>query len=92
MGGPVTWIGKPGGAIYDAAFALLAPMLGRTPDRRRIWAVGDSLEHDVAGAAAQGCRSLLVRTGIMTGLGAEDVAAEMARCAVLPDAIIAAFA
>jgi HAD superfamily hydrolase (TIGR01459 family) len=92
MGGPVLWIGKPGPVIYDAAFAMLQPMLGGRVDRARVWAVGDSVEHDVAGAAAQGCRSLLVLTGLMAGQGEAMLAAEVARCGVAPDAVIAAFA
>jgi HAD superfamily hydrolase (TIGR01459 family) len=92
MGGPVLSIGKPGAAIYDAAFALLQPMLGRSVDRARVWAVGDSLEHDVAGAAAQGCRSLLVLTGIVADQGEAALSEELARWGVIPDAVIPAFA
>ncbi len=92
MGGPVLWIGKPGAAIYDAAFDLLQPMLGGAIDRARIWAVGDSIEHDVAGAAAQGCRSVLVMTGLMAGRGDAAVAEEMARWGRMPDAILPQFA
>ncbi|GAB0116981.1 haloacid dehalogenase [Acidisoma sp. 7E03] len=92
MGGPVVWIGKPHAAIYEAAFAMLAPVLEGPLDRRRIWAVGDSLEHDAAGAAAQGCRALLVLTGIMAGRGARAVEAEIARTGLSPDAILPAFA
>jgi len=92
MGGPVLWIGKPGGVIYDAAFAMLQPLLGGTVDRLRIWAVGDSIEHDVAGAAAQGCRSLLVLTGIMADQGQATLEEEVARWGAAPDAIMPAFA
>ena len=92
MGGPVLWIGKPGAAIYDAAFAMLQPMLGGLVDRRRVWAVGDSIEHDVAGAAAQGCRSLLVMTGLMADQSDDVLAEEVARWGAAPDAIMPAFA
>ncbi len=92
MGGPVLWIGKPGPAIYDAAFALLRPMLGDALDHSRVWAVGDSIEHDVAGAAAQGCRSVLVMTGIMAGRGDAALADEVARWGVAPDVVVPAFA
>ena len=92
MGGPVLWIGKPGAAIYDAAFAMLQPMLGGLVDRRRVWAVGDSIEHDVAGAAAQGCRSLLVMTGLMADQSDDVLAEEVARWGAAPDAILPAFA
>lgn len=92
MGGPVLWIGKPGAAIYDAAFTMLQPMLGGIIDRTRIWAVGDSIEHDVTGAAAQGCRSLLVMTGLMAGWSDAALTEEIARCGATPDAILPAFA
>jgi HAD superfamily hydrolase (TIGR01459 family) len=92
MGGPVLWVGKPGAAIYDAAFAMVRPLLGGTVDRSRIWAVGDSIEHDVAGAAAQGCRSLLVLTGLMADQGQAALDEEVARWGVAPDAIMPAFA
>jgi HAD superfamily hydrolase (TIGR01459 family) len=92
MGGPVLWIGKPGAAIYDAAFAMLKPMLGGVVDRARVWAVGDSVEHDIAGAAAHGCRSLLVLTGIMADGGEAMLAEEVARWRVAPDAVIQGFA
>ncbi len=91
MGGPVLWIGKPGAAIYDAAFTMLQPLLGGAIDRSRIWAVGDSIEHDVAGAAAQGCRSLLVLTGIMAEQGEATLAEEVACWGAVPDAIMPAF-
>ena len=92
MGGRVLWIGKPSAAIYEAAFAMLQPMLGGTVDRSRVWAIGDSIEHDVAGAVAQGCRSLLVLTGLMADTTEIVLAKEVARWGVVPDAIIPAFA
>ncbi|MBW4022564.1 MAG: TIGR01459 family HAD-type hydrolase [Proteobacteria bacterium] len=91
MGGPVMWIGKPGRAIYDAAFDMLRPMLSRPLDPGRVWAVGDSIEHDVAGAAGRGCRSLLVMTGIMAGRDRAAVAAECLRWSAAPDAILPTF-
>lgn len=59
-GGPVRWFGKPLPDVYEAAFALLPGV-----PRERIMGVGDSIEHDIAGAAGAGCRGVLVRTGIM---------------------------
>ncbi len=91
MGGPVMWIGKPGAAIYAAAFDMLRPMIGSAIQPSRIWAVGDSVEHDVAGAAAQQCRSVLVMTGIMAGRSDAYLVEEIARCGAAPDAIMAAF-
>jgi HAD superfamily hydrolase (TIGR01459 family) len=92
MGGPVASIGKPGAAIYEAAFDMLRASAGAAIDRSRVWAVGDSIEHDVAGAASQGCRSLLVMTGIMAGQGGAEIAAEAAQWGAAPDAVMPAFA
>ncbi|HEX3984193.1 MAG TPA: TIGR01459 family HAD-type hydrolase [Acidisoma sp.] len=92
LGGPVLWIGKPHAAIYEAAFTELATMAGMELDRDRVWAVGDSLEHDVAGAAAQGCRSVLVSTGILAGSQQDAIWQEMAARDVWPDAILPSLA
>jgi HAD superfamily hydrolase (TIGR01459 family) len=92
MGGPVMWVGKPGAPIYAAAFDMLRPMIGSAIEPSRIWAVGDSVEHDVAGAAAAQCRSVLVMTGIMDGRSEAYLAEEIARCGAAPDAVMAAFA
>lgn len=63
LGGTVTWIGKPFPAIYDQARAFLAAI---APGR--ICAIGDSVEHDIAGARAAGLATVLVRTGIHADL------------------------
>lgn len=60
LGGTVRWIGKPFADIY--AFAL--DYLGH-PDPARVLAIGDSIEHDIAGAAGAGLCSVLVATGIL---------------------------
>lgn len=64
MGGSVTFYGKPHRPVFDA----VARDLGTT----RLLMVGDSLEHDIAGAQGAGWDSLLV-TG---GLYAQDFATE----------------
>ena len=58
-GGRVIYVGKPHPLIYRAALDSLAPL---APER--ILAVGDSLAHDVAGAAAVGLASAFVLSGI----------------------------
>ncbi|MEL6267520.1 MAG: TIGR01459 family HAD-type hydrolase, partial [Pseudomonadota bacterium] len=58
-GGPVEMIGKPGRAIFEATLAALA-----TADPARALMIGDSLEHDIAGAQAVGMATMLVRGGI----------------------------
>ena len=62
MGGKVTWIGKPFPAIYEAALKAVG-----NPPRTRVLCVGDSPEHDIAGAKGAGLASALVRTGIHAG-------------------------
>ncbi len=61
LGGRVTWIGKPYPEIYASAVALLG-------NRSRLLCIGDSAEHDVAGARAAGHATLLVMTGVSEGL------------------------
>ncbi|MGH7120191.1 MAG: TIGR01459 family HAD-type hydrolase [Acetobacteraceae bacterium] len=86
-GGPVRWYGKPYADIYGAALELLEGI-----PRQRIFAVGDSIENDIAGAAAVGCKGVLVRTGILARASAAELEAEMIRCRARPDAIWPAFA
>jgi HAD superfamily hydrolase (TIGR01459 family) len=61
MGGKVEWIGKPYIAIYQAALALIG-------NPAQALAIGDSAEHDVAGGRRAGINTLLVRTGLSSGL------------------------
>jgi ribonucleotide monophosphatase NagD (HAD superfamily) len=58
-GGPVLRLGKPARPIYQAALAALG-----SPDPAAVLAIGDSLEHDVAGASAAGIASLFIGGGI----------------------------
>ncbi len=60
LGGKVTWIGKPFPEIYRVALRLLG-----NPDPARVIGIGDSLEHDIAGARAAGLSSALTRSGIL---------------------------
>jgi len=60
LGGVVRWFGKPYPAIYQKAQSLLG---GVASDR--IICIGDSIEHDIAGATGAGLSSCLVRTGIL---------------------------
>lgn len=60
LGGVVRWFGKPYPAIYQKAQSLLG---GVASDRTIC--IGDSIEHDIAGAAGAGLSSCLVRTGIL---------------------------
>ncbi|RFB79031.1 TIGR01459 family HAD-type hydrolase [Methylovirgula sp. 4M-Z18] len=83
LGGTVVRIGKPFPAIYtEAAQRLSAP---RPAD---ILCVGDSVEHDVAGAHRFGAFAALVRTGILADLSEQELAKECAACGHVPDFIV----
>lgn len=59
MGQRVLYRGKPDAAIYRAAIEISG--IG---EPGRIVCIGDSLEHDIAGAAVQGFASVLVTQGL----------------------------
>lgn len=59
MGGRVIYVGKPHAPIYTVCLRAFHAL-----DRAAILAVGDSLEHDIAGAHAQGLATCLVAAGI----------------------------
>ena len=86
LGGHVTWIGKPHGAIYAMALAELG-----NPPPARVAGIGDSVEHDIAGARHAGCGAWLVRTGIIAGWDDAAVAAECATRGATPDGMLAGF-
>ena len=87
MGGRVTWIGKP----YPAIFAMTLAALGDPPPAR-VAMLGDSVEHDIAGARAAGCGAWLVRTGIAAGLDDAAIAAECRLRGAVPDGVLDACA
>ena len=59
LGGEVTYYGKPHAPAYAASLSLLGQV-----DPSLVLMVGDSLEHDVAGANAAGIHSFFVTGGI----------------------------
>ncbi len=94
LGGPVHYFGKPHAAVYEACFALLDGTV-----RERVWAIGDSLETDIAGASAAGLETVLVLGGILAEpLGIawgelappERIEALCAKHAITPDRAIPA--
>src|SRR5262245_32822981 len=85
LGGPVRWIGKPQPEIYRAALTLAGH-----PPPARVLALGDSIEHDIAGAAGLGIATALVRTGVLAGIGLDAIAARCAAARRAPDWILPA--
>ena len=83
MGGRVTWIGKPFPAIYEAAMQAV----GR-PQKSRVLCIGDSPEHDIAGAKSAGLASALVRTGIHAGMSDHELLALCQQHGAIPDFIL----
>jgi HAD superfamily hydrolase (TIGR01459 family) len=59
LGGDVKYVGKPHAPIFAAALERLGH-----PDPRRVLMVGDSLDHDIAGARAAGMLTLLLTDGV----------------------------
>jgi HAD superfamily hydrolase (TIGR01459 family) len=86
LGGAVEYIGKPHRAIFEHAMATAA--MG--PAARAVM-VGDSPEHDVAGAGAIGLATLLVRTGIHRHLSEQQLLQLSQGCSGVPDFLTASF-
>ena len=59
LGGVVRYIGKPHPEVY----ARITAQLGGVPPAR-IVAIGDSLEHDIAGGHRAGCQTIFVEAGV----------------------------
>jgi HAD superfamily hydrolase (TIGR01459 family) len=83
LGGAVAWIGKP----YPEVFAATLAALGN-PAPARVAVVGDSVEHDIAGARAAGCAAYLVRSGIIAGASDAAIAEECRTFGATPDAVL----
>jgi len=83
LGGAVTWVGKPFPEIYQAAAEL-----SQVQNPRDILCIGDSVEHDIAGANRFGAFAALVRTGVLAGLSDKELAVEIGRYEALPDYVI----
>lgn len=72
-GGRVVLLGKPGSAIYSAATALLEEEEGQEKSRFPLLAIGDSLEHDIAGASGAPCVEGVDSLFIGGGIHAEEL-------------------
>lgn len=86
LGGSVRWIGKPFADIYASALDFLGH-----PDSDRVCCIGDSIEHDIAGAASAGLKSMLVKTGILAGSNPQQLQALFAEHGATPDYTIDRF-
>jgi HAD superfamily hydrolase (TIGR01459 family) len=86
LGGAVEYIGKPYPLIFTHAIATAALGAGA-----RVVMIGDSPEHDVAGARAMGLSTLLVRTGIHGHLTEQELLRYCERCGGVPDFLMPAF-
>jgi HAD superfamily hydrolase (TIGR01459 family) len=85
LGGPVTFVGKPHREIYEAAHALIPGI-----EKPRILCVGDSIDHDIAGAAGFGAGRALVRTGILADVSRTEIDARLKAAGVTADHILPA--
>src|SRR5580692_11023009 len=83
LGGAVTWVGKPFPEIYRAAAEL-----SQVQNPRDVLCVGDSVEHDIAGANRFGAFAALVRTGVLADLSDNELASEIGLHEALPDYVI----
>ncbi len=64
LGGSVVYAGKPYAPIYRLALTLAERAHGAPVDRRRVLAIGDGMDTDIAGAARAGLDSLFITHGI----------------------------
>ena len=84
LGGQVTWVGKPYPDMYRFAFRRIGDPAAR------IVAVGDSIEHDIAGGKAAGIATAFIRGGILAEADDAELAALFARYGAVPDYYAAA--
>lgn len=68
MGGDVVWFGKPHRAVYEQCLSALGKM-----SKKRIVAVGDSLETDIPGALGFGIDCVLITGGILKDKSLNEV-------------------
>lgn len=81
-GGKVAFYGKP----HSQVFCAIEQAMEVAPNR--ILMVGDSLEHDIAGAAKAGWQSLFVRGGIHAGaFNTDDIATDLSKLVTAKDSV-----
>ena len=86
LGGRVRFIGKPFADIYKLALEACKDI-----EISRVIAVGDSVEHDIVGAANVGIASVLVRTGVLASCTTEELFCVFARENVWPNFVTPRF-
>ncbi len=86
IGGDVSYIGKPFGAIYEGGLGLCADV-----QKSRVVAVGDSVAHDIRGASDFGIASMLVRTGVLADASDERLTALFAEDHATPTYLLPQF-
>jgi HAD superfamily hydrolase (TIGR01459 family) len=86
LGGRVTWVGKPYAEVFEATLDELGD-----PPRGRAVVIGDSIEHDIAGAHGVGAKGWLVLTGIIAGASDTALREECDRFGAMPDGALTAF-
>ncbi|TQV83074.1 TIGR01459 family HAD-type hydrolase [Denitrobaculum tricleocarpae] len=91
LGGPVEWIGKPWPSIYRFALERCSGADGEGEDKRII-GIGDSIEHDIAGARGIGAASLLIKGGILADADEAELSALFAKYKAAPDFLSQSFA
>ena len=80
-GASVLSLGKPAAGMFKTALNVLD---GIAP--ARVLMIGDSPEHDLAGAARAGCATLLIRGGPQAGLGSATLTPDYAMDRLVWDA------
>jgi HAD superfamily hydrolase (TIGR01459 family) len=86
LGGSVTWIGKPFADIYRVAIEEI-----EAASTDGILCIGDSIEHDIAGARRAGLTSALVRSGILAALSDAELDDICRQNGATPDFVVSAF-
>ncbi|MBO0902445.1 TIGR01459 family HAD-type hydrolase [Jiella sonneratiae] len=85
FGGKVTFVGKPYRDIYEMAQAYVPEI-----PKSRILCIGDSIDHDIAGAAGFGAAKALVHTGILDGIAGTEISARLSKTRLSVDHHLAA--
>ncbi len=86
IGGKVEWFGKPYPAVYESAYKVFGNI-----DKKKILAVGDSLETDIPGAKYFGVDSALVTGGILKDYNADEIKEMCRKLELCPNYILPNF-